>query len=206
MPSETCPNCLKSPTNAVMAWTRAHLIHDLRPYLCTYESCRTSDQLYDSIESWIKHEESTHRFSLRCPEHPTQIFPCKDGFQSHLEAEHGGQSNDFRTALLACASESVSAAATRCCPICLVTYTTTQELNTHISRHLERISLFSLPRSAGADGADGADKVGSSKPNQSSGGSRHESTAGTLIFTDNGIPHHGIVAHSTPLDASKANG
>jgi len=189
-----------------MAWTRAHLIHDLRPYLCTYESCRTSDQLYDSIESWIKHEESTHRLSMRCPEHPTHIVPCKEDFQSHLEAEHGSQSNDFRTALLACASDSVSAAVTRCCPICLATYTTTQELNTHISRHLERISLFSLPRSAGADDTDGADKVGSSKPNQSSGGSRHESTAGTLIFTDNGIPNHGIVAPSTALDAPKANG
>lgn len=195
-----------------MVWTRAHLIHDLRPYLCTYESCQTSDQLYDSIESWIMHEESTHRLSMRCPEHPTHIFSYKDGFQSHLEAEHGNQSNDFRTALLACASESVSATVTRCCPICLATYTTTQELHTHISRHLERIALFSLPRSAGADDADGADKVGSSKPNQSSGGSRHEWTAGTLIFTDNAAslggntPHHSIVAPSTPLDTSKANG
>ncbi|KAK3314332.1 hypothetical protein B0H66DRAFT_483830 [Apodospora peruviana] len=208
-----CPYCSTLCSSRLLsdrAW-RAHLIHDLRPYMCTYESCRTSDQLYDSIESWINHEESTHRLFMRCPEHPTNIFPCKDDFQSHLEAEHGNQSNDFRTALLACASKSVSAAVTRCCPICLATYTNTQELNTHIARHLERISLFSLPRSACDSGADDADKVGSSKPNQSSGGFRHEWTAGKLLFTDSAasvggsIQHHGIVALSTPLDTSKAN-
>jgi len=162
---------------------RAHLIHDLRPYLCTYNDCRMSDYLYDSIETWIKHEETAHRPSLRCPEHLFEVFSSKEDFRSHIESEHVSWSNDVKAALVNFASESSSNVTTRCCPICLAAYATTRELNIHIARHLERFSLFSLPRSAGDCAAIGSDQAASSKPNQSGGDSRQEGMAETLRFT-----------------------
>ncbi|KAK1774719.1 vegetative incompatibility protein HET-E-1 [Copromyces sp. CBS 386.78] len=78
-------------------------------------------------------------------------------------------------------SESTSQSVTRCCPICLAIFTAVRELNSHIARHLERFSLFSLPRSAGED-ADDVDQPGSNKPNRPSdtsrGGDTDETSAG----------------------------
>ncbi|KAL9616861.1 MAG: hypothetical protein Q9160_008317 [Pyrenula sp. 1 TL-2023] len=58
-----CPYCFTICSTNILrdkAW-KAHIIHDLRPYICTYEHCRTSSQLYDARKDWIQHENSVHR-------------------------------------------------------------------------------------------------------------------------------------------------
>jgi len=179
-----CPYCFTLCSSVLLserAW-KAHLIHDLRPYQCTYESCKTSTQLYDSVEGWVKHEDSMHRLTMRCPEHPAHVFSHQEEFQVHLESEHGNRSDEVKAVMLTYASETTVPTVNRCCPVCLANFTTAKDLNSHIARHLERFSLFSLPRSAGDDGAD---DTGSSKHNLSRGDdSRAEGTAETLNFTD----------------------
>ncbi|KAK0656929.1 hypothetical protein B0T16DRAFT_366690, partial [Cercophora newfieldiana] len=162
-----CPYCFTICSSALLsekAW-RAHLIHDLRPYQCTYEDCKSASQLYDSVESWIKHEESTHRLTMRCPEHPSRVFERQDEFENHLASEHSDRSDGVKTALLLSATDSTVSNANRCCPVCrATTLTSPKDLNSHIARHLERFALFALPRSAGDDGAEDND---SSKPDLS---------------------------------------
>ncbi|KAK3998116.1 hypothetical protein QBC44DRAFT_386391 [Cladorrhinum sp. PSN332] len=199
-----CPYCFTICSRALLserAW-RAHLIHDLRPYMCTYEDCKTADQLYDNIQAWIKHEESMHRRAMRCPEHPTHAtFTHPGDFRMHLESEHSHCDDDAKEALLIYASNSTSESVARCCPICFVVFAAADDFNNHIARHLERFSLFSLPRSAGDDGADDRHQPGSNEPDNSQGtasrgegaasrgegaASRGEGTADTLTFTDVG--------------------
>src|SRR5271170_5162847 len=74
---------------------RAHLVHDLRPYICTYEDCRNPDQLYDTRQDWIQHENSSHRRVLRCPEHPDQTFPKLKEYQEHLRNGHADYSDEI---------------------------------------------------------------------------------------------------------------
>ncbi|KAJ4510584.1 general transcription repressor [Exophiala dermatitidis] len=50
--------------------------------------------------------------------------------------------------------ESFSASADRPCPICLFSAADARSLHSHIALHLERLSLFSLPRGAGDDEKD----------------------------------------------------
>ncbi|KAK0635958.1 hypothetical protein B0T17DRAFT_595543 [Bombardia bombarda] len=53
-----CPYChIICPKEylAKRAW-RSHLIHDLKPYHCTYENCQDPNRLYGSRQEWIDHE------------------------------------------------------------------------------------------------------------------------------------------------------
>lgn len=74
------------------------------------------------------------------------------------------------------------------CPYCF-TLCSTAQLFKHIAQHLERIALFSLPRSVmDDDGNDDLDLPASDKQNVSSGSSRDGDVNGSLIFHDDGSP------------------
>jgi hypothetical protein len=58
-----CPYCsvlCPSKHGKGHAW-RAHLMHDLRPYVCTYASCPDAGRLYGSRRQWLEHEGLVHR-------------------------------------------------------------------------------------------------------------------------------------------------
>jgi hypothetical protein len=64
-----CPFCHITCARKTLkdrAW-KAHLIHDLRPYMCTFRNCNSSDVLYDRMADWIHHENSQHRLNALQP-------------------------------------------------------------------------------------------------------------------------------------------
>ncbi|KAK6336230.1 hypothetical protein TWF696_001793 [Orbilia brochopaga] len=142
----TCPKAIAE----VNAW-RAHLIHDLRPYVCTYKDCKTPDQLYDSRQAWAQHENSMHRRVFRCPEHLTQIFHSAREYEVHIRDEHLDSDDSVPLGVIVQAGESSLDVPDRSCPVCLVTVETTSAMQKHIALHLERFSLFSLPRNGGEE-------------------------------------------------------
>ena len=113
---------------------------DLRPYVCTYEMCDEGDQLYDSFKQWANHEITTHGATLSCPEHVGMGFKSLRDYQEHRIEEH--PSTSISTTLPSTAVQGL-----RRCPICF-----DQEADfKHIGAHLQRIALFSLPRSTGLE-------------------------------------------------------
>jgi hypothetical protein len=55
-----CPYCfyiivIRDPQD----WTR-HILHDLMPYVCTYQNCLTPNRLYDSRRQWYHHICTDH--------------------------------------------------------------------------------------------------------------------------------------------------
>lgn len=154
-----CPYCfflLPKETRAEKAW-KAHLIHDLRPYICTYEDCKTPTQLYDSRQDWVQHENSEHRKIWRCLEHSDQVFKRLETYKRHLKEQHAASISDEATSIrIIQNSESVSGDVGRVCPVCTVELNTTRRLEGHIALHLERFARFSLPRSVINDD-DGSD-------------------------------------------------
>ncbi|KIX00631.1 uncharacterized protein Z518_09696 [Rhinocladiella mackenziei CBS 650.93] len=151
-----CPYCFTICPRQMLtekAW-KAHLIHDLRPYICTYPACKTASQLYDTRRAWIEHENSFHRKQWRCPDHVDLLYPSIDAYVEHIKTEHENEAMFLCSEIHLRASESFSSAADRPCPICFFSPTDTKSLQSHLASHLERLALFSLPRSTDDDEAD----------------------------------------------------
>lgn len=119
---------------------RAHLIRDLRPYICTFEHCLNSEQLYDSRDDWIQHETSTHQTVFRCPLHEEETFTTLAAYEEHTRKYHN------EDAMPSSFATSTATNIYRSCPICSIVLGTTQKLQSHIALHLERFAMFSLPR------------------------------------------------------------
>ncbi|RDW93385.1 uncharacterized protein DSM5745_00707 [Aspergillus mulundensis] len=145
-----CPRALSQPK----AW-RAHLLHDLRPYICTYKDCRQGDQLYDRRQDWVQHEVSFHQGVFRCPEHPDLTYNTTEEFRGHLRHAHREFSNSVSGTVTNLAIVSPPIIPDRPCPVCSLSLLTATELQNHIALHLERMALFSLPRSVRTEDDDG---------------------------------------------------
>lgn len=173
-----CPRGALGPT----AW-KAHLVHDLSPYICTYEDCRNPDQLYHDRHDWDHHENSCHRKVWRCPEHSGQAFIHLEAYRDHLRNEHTDNGDDASANRIIRASESIMTATDRPCPVCSIVLDTPRAMQSHIALHLERFSLFSLPRSVACGGDDDDDdgvSAGSDKANGTIEDSRDEDFEGDL--------------------------
>lgn len=136
------------------------MIHDLRPFVCTYPDCQNAGQLYDTQAAWVEHENTIHRKQWRCPDHPDSLHSSLQSFEAHIDAFHGSDATYLLSSTFLQACQSFSSDCDRPCPICLTSsFRDVKALQSHVSRHLIRMSLFSLPRSTDAD--DGRSQVGS---------------------------------------------
>ncbi|KAF3213423.1 hypothetical protein TWF679_005240 [Orbilia oligospora] len=170
-----CPYCFTICRKALLksdAW-KAHLIHDLQPYICTYQDCTNSDNLYDDRGEWIQHENLNHRRVFHCAMHPSEVFLSRKDFEDHIQDGHLNPDNENPAALVLQASQSTSIAPDRRCPICLLSVEKLDALTKHIALHLERFSLFSLPRDTYSAEENEKTSELSKKANPNLRGSRH---------------------------------
>src|SRR5436190_13104506 len=128
---------------------RAHLLQDLRPYICTYRSCSDPDQLFSSRAEWLEHEAS-HRKLWRCPSHGDALYTCKEHLMAHLEEQHVDRLSRAQMERLAKVGEVASPEDRETCPICLKEIRPVIGFQNHLANHLERMAAFALPRNMGA--------------------------------------------------------
>lgn len=179
---------------------RAHLIHDLRPYICTYKECRTPGQLYDSRKDWIQHEDRNHRRVFRCPEHEDQSFGTLAEYEQHIRVQHDQNASAHEGLFANHLAESTQLKSDRCCPVCSLALETAQMMQSHIALHLERLSLFSMPRSVGDD--VGSQAIGSENAVLDIEGSGAEDLDVQLTFSDDG---NSIVCNEVEVDEAEGN-
>lgn len=124
---------------------RAHLMHDLHPYLCTYEDCMARTWMFENYDEWAEHEIS-HRQLWQCPEHGDMIFSDKETYRNHLKFQpHECIENGNITEFIIGCSSIAPRLADRPCPICCANLGTKKALQMHIADHLERFALYALP-------------------------------------------------------------
>ncbi|KAK5190084.1 general transcription repressor [Exophiala xenobiotica] len=111
------------------------------------KGCKSGTQVYDNRAEWIVHENSVHRKQWRCPDHPYNLTSSQEDFLQHIASNHPDDTDLMATEQYLHACEAVSEYSDRPCPICLFFTEDAITLNNHIARHLERLSIFSLPRS-----------------------------------------------------------
>lgn len=109
----------------------------------------------------------------RCPEHPAHTSTYLDEYREHLRKEHVDYNDETLQSSLIHAAETTLPSSDRCCPICSLQLETARSLHNHIGLHLERFSLFSLPRSIDQENED-SNNGASDKANTAFKDSRNE--------------------------------
>ncbi|KFY22860.1 hypothetical protein V493_06277 [Pseudogymnoascus sp. VKM F-4281 (FW-2241)] len=159
-----CPYCqMICPSHYQMprAW-RAHLLRDLRPYMCTHKHCPQPDELFATKQEWLNHEH-THQKAWQCPEHASTYFSTQDGLKGHLLAETHESLQRMGLEDLLAICETVRPDSRTICPICFVKAGSSYGLEIHLANHLERFAAFALPR----DIEDDADEESAHDSNMS---------------------------------------
>ncbi|KAL6874768.1 hypothetical protein J3F83DRAFT_517493 [Trichoderma novae-zelandiae] len=142
-----CPYCFEvcRPEEFTReSWPR-HIMQDLMPFVCVYESCSKPTAMFASYDEWIRHIEKYHMGSgWKCHRHHfTMSFENKDDFQRHLIDSHKVspiKDSDFTQHYPPCQP-------LRSCPFC-TQYDgehISEDLYEHIARHLLFLSQVSLP-------------------------------------------------------------
>lgn len=97
-------------------------------------------------------------------DHANATFTSKKDYEIHIQKEHSDASKYLRSPELLKAGESTRLQSDRPCPICGKEMPFALDLQYHIALHLERLALYSLPRSTGReddsqDASDWSDQV-----------------------------------------------
>lgn len=120
-------------------------MRDMEPYLCTFGNCPMADHLFDNREDWFEHEVQQHRIEWCCNVTNHPVYQCSQKFLRHMSESHSIASGETSNQLLAM-FQRPSKLTSQSCPLCPSNAKPTQNLKSHLGRHMEQVSLFSLPR------------------------------------------------------------
>ena len=147
---------LSRDTDTITALTsqRRHVYRDLRPYVCTYESCPNAEKLYVTRHDWIYHESQLHQRSWICGNKCNCKFPSPQLLKEHMLDRHLGTFAESQLPVLIDMSERPAGPDERAsCPLCGVK-ATLRALQAHVASHLEEVALFVLPVETNGGDAD----------------------------------------------------
>ena len=142
-----CDICYRRVTSVKgqRRWKR-HVIRDLRPYVCTYEGCRTQDATYASRKEWFEQEMTTHCVHYVC------VPPCREAFETlfefyrHLKQVHSQSLSDKQIEAMAGMRKATMFPTNgMLCPLCQAHCSSSKQLEKHLGGDLEQIALFTLP-------------------------------------------------------------
>jgi hypothetical protein len=103
------------------------------------------DKLFASRHEWIEHDR-THRTTYFCSGDCQQTFARQSDFEDHMQTVHPNTfSKSQLPALVKMCQRTLPSGAEAVCPLCSRQLLTGQ-IQRHLARHLEELSLFALPR------------------------------------------------------------
>jgi RHO1 GDP-GTP exchange protein 1/2 len=161
------------------------------------------DKLFASRHEWIEHDR-THRAIYFCSGDCQQTFARQSDFEDHMQNIHPNTfSKSQLPALVKMCQRNLPSDAEAVCQLCLRRLLTVQ-IQRHLARHLEELSLFALPRAEeGPEEMIGSDKVeargtdsSQAHPESLSVGSSYQDSV--AISVDENIPD----TESNPWDTS----
>lgn len=124
-------------------WKR-HVLKDLAPYACTFPDCELSDHAFDKRDDWYIHEMQKHRVDFFCNDHGHNPFTDQDAFFAHMKESHEMDLRESRNIQLMLQNFRLPTASSGGrCNLCGAM---TASFKAHVSRHLEQIALFAIPR------------------------------------------------------------
>ncbi|KAL9074029.1 MAG: hypothetical protein Q9157_004538 [Trypethelium eluteriae] len=125
---------------------RAHILHDLQPYICTYRQCNEENLLFSSSTTWLEHERLGHRRIWQCFEHADPEFSSRAALQDHLQSEHGNDITKTQILNLVEVSGSTIAETRTSCPFCFLEAPFNKKFEDHVASHMQAFAVYSLSR------------------------------------------------------------
>ena len=124
-------------------YSRKHVMSDLKPYVCTYGDCELYDFLFETKKDWYEHEASHHRVVWFCNFDNHQEYHNQADFLTHMKDMHETHLDTARLSSLNDMFQRPSFAQDGHCRLC---QKSTAKLINHVSRHLQQLALFAIPR------------------------------------------------------------
>ena len=125
------------------------MFSDLKPYICTVESCPSELTQFPTRKLWETHEFNEHRVcrSWRCPFCPKFFGRPKD-LERHLPSKHDYLMTTIQLHQFIKSAEikTPSPIESQVCPLCgVIPGKSQRNFATHVGRHMENIALVVLP-------------------------------------------------------------
>ena len=133
---------------------------DLEPYMCTFGDCIRADKTYGVKRDWKQHELDVHRTSKFWSCRPCgEVFDTKDGFEAHIQQRHPALAgkNELRIITEYCENRKEIPISEISCPLCLKSFSSHEQVLSHIADDLEQLALFALPAGSKLDEQNGLD-------------------------------------------------
>lgn len=126
---------------------RKHLFEDLRPYVCIWNNCESSEQDFQDRRDWIRHMTSQHWRNWGCPFGCSPAFDKCRALEDHLRSAHAEELTAERLNYVSVLSARTDLSKAKgLCPICQkLELVTVDEYELHIGHHLEQLVLSALP-------------------------------------------------------------
>ena len=142
-----------------------HIFTDLRPYICTFDSCGIKSVRFPTRKLWLTHDD-THRFDSfwRCPI-CSQEFHQSIELTDHLKAYHSSALTMAQMIQVTRNSQHQRPHSVddQICPFCnIVPGKSRRNYATHVGRHMETIALAVLVTNT-KNKSDGASNHSASK-------------------------------------------
>lgn len=117
---------------------------DSESYVCLFEDCDTTEELYSSGKEWVNHMRTQHLMQWRCvaKSHPPIVFDNQLDFESHSRSEHKDRFSEDQLQFIAKASGRPVGPTFESCPFC---GQDSGNLEDHVGHHLHYLALLSLP-------------------------------------------------------------
>lgn len=124
----------------------AHVYHDLKPYMCTFDDCVYEGRLYGDKSAWFQHELNFHRSQpvWSCNMCQTD-FMTADHLEAHLKVDHDFLSTHQLSHIQeSCTRYYQDPAPQQHCNMCGQAFDNINELEDHVGNHLETFALATL--------------------------------------------------------------
>lgn len=126
-------------------------MRDLQPYVCTYTQCNLGEHFFDDKDAWYVHEARYHRCFWSCNVTEHGVYSLGEEFIDHLKTEH---IHGITLESLDRAGEAFRKPPRERSGKCHLCDEHSDDLKTHVGRHLQRIALFILFQNEDKDDSD----------------------------------------------------
>ena len=140
---------------------RKHFFTDLRPYVCTFETCDL--KIFADRHSWFDHELECHRFEWTCRFCSQPPFATERNLVTHMQSRHPQFTSPVQlpalveasrqaagripaTSFLLCDWDAILRGMNRDAPTGDTLVVTLEQFRRHLGSHMEQLALFALPR------------------------------------------------------------
>jgi hypothetical protein len=138
-----CPYCLLTKNVSNDRRWKKHVLEDLQPYVCTYGDCELYDHFFESRDAWFKHEAQQHRTKWSCNVDGHMEYDSEGHFLLHMRADHDQNFDEAQFSLVKSMFRRPTNSLEGTCNLC---DRSSKNLRSHVSRHLQQIAIFALPR------------------------------------------------------------